>query len=55
MSAVFVGAAIASQAATMGKGSEQLVPYLPHFQWNPKDARFFGAPAGFIVFDSCLS
>jgi len=40
-----------SQAATMGKVYEQLIPYLPDFRWNPKDARFIGTPVDFLVFD----
>jgi predicted Holliday junction resolvase-like endonuclease len=44
-------AAMRSQAVTIGKVYEQLIPYLPHFDWNPKDARFVGAPVDFIVFD----
>ena len=44
-------AILRSQAATVGKVSEQLVPYFPEFQWNPRDAKFLGAPIDFIVFD----
>src|SRR5258708_14954587 len=40
-----------SQAVTMGKVFEQLVPYLPGFAFNPKDARFLGSPVDFVVFD----
>lgn len=40
-----------SQAVTIGKVSEQLVPYLPGFGYNPKDARFLGSPVDFVVFD----
>ena len=40
-----------SQAVTMGKVSEQLVPYLPDFPFNPKDARFLGSPVDLVVFD----
>lgn len=40
-----------STAVTIGKVFEQLVPYLPEFSFNPKDARFIGAPIDFIVFD----
>jgi predicted Holliday junction resolvase-like endonuclease len=40
-----------SQAVTAGKVFEQLVPYLPGFQFNPKDARFLGTPVDFLVFD----
>ncbi len=44
-------AVLRSQAATVGRVSEQLVPYFPQFQWNPKDARFLGSPLDFVVFD----
>ncbi|MGE0887383.1 MAG: Holliday junction resolvase-like protein [Blastocatellales bacterium] len=40
-----------SQAVTTGKIVEHLVPYLPNFNYNPKDARFIGSPIDFIVFD----
>ena len=40
-----------SQAVIAGKVHEQLVPYLPGFDFNPKDARFLGSPVDFVVFD----
>jgi predicted Holliday junction resolvase-like endonuclease len=40
-----------SRSVTVGKVSEQLVPYLPGFGYNPKDARFLGSPVDFLVFD----
>lgn len=40
-----------SQATTLGKVYEHLIPYLPDFGWNPRDARFLGAPVDFVVFD----
>lgn len=40
-----------SQAVIAGKVYEQLVPYLPGFPFNPKDARFLGSPVDLIVFD----
>jgi predicted Holliday junction resolvase-like endonuclease len=40
-----------SQSVTVGKVYEQLVPLLPDFQWNPKDARFIGSPVDYVVFD----
>jgi len=40
-----------SLAVTAGKVYEQLVPYLPEFGFNPKDARFLGSPVDLIVFD----
>ena len=40
-----------SQSVIIGKVTEQLVPYLPEFKFNPKDARFIGSPVDFLVFD----
>ena len=40
-----------SLAVTMGKVHEQLVPHLPGFGFNPKDARFLGSPVDFVIFD----
>ncbi len=40
-----------SQAVTVGKVTEQIVPFFPEFAWNPKDARFLGTPVDFVVFD----
>jgi predicted Holliday junction resolvase-like endonuclease len=40
-----------SQAVTVGKITEHFVPYLPEFEYNPKDARFLGSPIDFVVFD----
>ena len=40
-----------SQSVTTGKIVEHLVPYLPNFTYNPKDARFIGSPVDFVVFD----
>jgi predicted Holliday junction resolvase-like endonuclease len=40
-----------SMAVTVGKVHEQLVPWLPDFGFNPKDARFLGSPIDFVVFD----
>ena len=40
-----------SQAVTAGKVHEQLIPYLPGFTYNPKDARFLGTPVDLVVFD----
>jgi len=40
-----------SHAVTVGKVHEQLVPYLPDFHFNPKDARFLGTPVDLVVFD----
>lgn len=40
-----------SEAVTTGKVVEQLVPFLPDFDFNPRDARFLGSPVDFVVFD----
>jgi predicted Holliday junction resolvase-like endonuclease len=40
-----------SLAVTAGKVHEQLIPYLPAFPYNPKDARFIGSPVDLVVFD----
>jgi predicted Holliday junction resolvase-like endonuclease len=40
-----------SQAVTVGKVHEQLIPYLPAFPYNPKDVRFLGGPVDLVVFD----
>lgn len=44
-------AIVRSQAVIAGRVSEQLLPFLPGFGFNPKDARFLGSPVDFIVFD----
>ncbi|RLI86991.1 MAG: Holliday junction resolvase [Archaeoglobales archaeon] len=40
-----------SKAVITGKVTEHLIPYLPEFKYNPKDARFIGSPIDLIVFD----
>ena len=40
-----------SRAVILGKVTEHVVPFLPGFQHNPKDARFIGTPVDFIIFD----
>jgi predicted Holliday junction resolvase-like endonuclease len=40
-----------SRSVIIGKVTEHVVPYLPEFRFNPKDARFIGSPIDFIVFD----
>jgi predicted Holliday junction resolvase-like endonuclease len=40
-----------SQATVVGLVHEQLLPYLPEFAFNAKDARFLGSPIDLIVFD----
>jgi len=49
--AVRLDAVQRSQAVTVGKVYEQLVPFLPEFPFNPKDVRFLGSPVDFVVFD----
>ena len=40
-----------SKAVIAGKVTERIIPYLPEFRYNPKDARFIGSPIDLIVFD----
>jgi predicted Holliday junction resolvase-like endonuclease len=40
-----------SQASVSGKAAEHLVPLLPDFPFDPKDARFLGSPVDLVVFD----
>lgn len=40
-----------SKSVILGKVTEHLVPYLPNFNFNPKDVRFIGSPVDLIVFD----
>lgn len=40
-----------SQAVVSGKATEHLVPLLPSFPFDPKDARFLGSPVDLVVFD----
>jgi predicted Holliday junction resolvase-like endonuclease len=40
-----------SQSAVAGKTTEHLAPYLPEFPFDPRDARFLGAPIDLVVFD----
>ena len=40
-----------SSAVVSGKVTEHLTPYMGVFPYNPKDARFLGAPIDLIVFD----
>ena len=44
-------AAVRSRAVNRGQAFEQLAPYLPGFEFNPKDAQFLGKPVDFVVFD----
>jgi predicted Holliday junction resolvase-like endonuclease len=40
-----------SSSVVSGKVTEHIAPYLPSFPYNPRDARFLGAPIDLIVFD----
>ena len=40
-----------SQATIMGKVTEHLAPFLPDFQYDPRDVRFIGSPVDLIIFD----
>jgi predicted Holliday junction resolvase-like endonuclease len=40
-----------SQSVVMGKYSEHLAPYMGHFEFDPRDARFIGSPIDLVVFD----
>jgi predicted Holliday junction resolvase-like endonuclease len=40
-----------SQATITGKVTENIIPYMPVFPYNPKDVRFVGSPVDLIVFD----
>lgn len=40
-----------SAAVIAGRVQEQLVPHLPGFDFDPKDARFLGSPVDYVVFD----
>lgn len=44
-------AAKRSKSVMLGQITEHLVPFLPNFSYNPKDARFLGTPVDLIVFD----
>lgn len=40
-----------SQAVTLGKITEHIIPFHQTFPYNPKDLRFIGSPIDMIVFD----
>src|SRR5688572_7604328 len=40
-----------SRAVTMGNFTQHIVPYLPEFEFDPRDVRFLGSPIDFVVFD----
>jgi predicted Holliday junction resolvase-like endonuclease len=44
------GAISQSRAVLGGKFTEQMVPYLPDFKYDPTEARFIGSPIDLIVF-----
>jgi len=39
-----------SRAVLGGKFTEQMVPYLPDFNYDPTEARFIGSPIDLIIF-----
>lgn len=43
-------AIIQSRAVLTGKFTEQMVPYLPDFKYDPTEARFIGSPIDMIIF-----
>jgi len=46
-----VRAAISQSRAVLGgKFTEQMVPYLPDFKYDPTEARFIGSPIDLIIF-----
>lgn len=44
------GAVTQSRAVLGGKFTEQIVPYLPDFKYDPTEARFVGSPIDLIIF-----
>jgi len=40
-----------SRASLKGRISEQIVPFLDQFKYNPSDARFIGSPIDYVIFD----
>ena len=40
-----------SRSVIMGQVAEIFAPFLPDFNFNPKDARFIGDPIDYIIFD----
>jgi len=40
-----------SQNVTRGKVAEQIAPYIPGFQYDPRDLRFLGSPVDYVVFN----
>ena len=50
MEKVAKSAVTQSRAVLGGKFTEQMVPYLPDFKYDPTEARFIGSPVDLIVF-----
>ena len=49
-------AAVAQSRAVLGgKFTEQMVPFLPDFRYDPTEARFIGSPIDLIVFPGLAS
>lgn len=40
-----------SAAVIAGQIQERLLPHLPGFEYDPRDARFIGSPVDYLVFD----
>lgn len=40
-----------SKVVRAGQSSEVMVPFMPDFPYNPKDARFLGNPVDLVIFD----
>ena len=40
-----------SRSTLVGKITEHFIPFVPDFEFNPKDARFRGSPVDYVVFD----
>lgn len=43
-------AVVQSRATLGGRFTEQMVPYLPEFRYDPTEARFIGTPIDLVVF-----
>ena len=40
-----------SRSVVAGKAVEQMAPFLPGFDYDPRDVRFLGSPVDLVVFD----
>ena len=49
--AIRADAGARSVGVLRGRAAEQLVPFLPGFPWDPRDARFLGSPVDLVIFD----